>query len=834
LYNINTKMKVKSKTTKLILFLLIVLIAVPTVLFSIPKKVSAQAADVAAKAKVPVSTTQSPGSGPQAGGWLQRASDWLTSKSDVSIMTDSKQSLAMKIAAAGREVLRQALIVLGHKLLDTMTQSTVNWINSGFHGSPLFVQNPSKFFGDIGKYEIKSIINMIGYDSMQPFGQQYALNLIARYKAASQSDMQSSLNVILNDSSLATQYRNNFFAGGWNAFLVNTQYPQNNIIGYNIKMDETVLSKLAGNKSTTNTIQKAQSLLSQGNGFLSPTMCPTSVNPNYNNGTNEFNPPTYNNATADEKFYSDVPACIHNTVSSQDMQGKVTYSEGTVCINQTDIDKANAHADYLKGEDQARFAATSQCVDKNGKSALVATTPGAVAANHIMTALNLKTNVAGLDAALGNSMSAILNAFMNHFLQEGLSGLSNAISGTSSSSSDSWSYNGQTLDSTTTSSTATLTVPTNVSVNIGNSTSTTISGGTTPYSIGTAPDSTIATAQIGTDGTTLSVTGVTQGTTTMVVQDSSSTSTTATPTAQISTITLGGSTGTAGMLSATINSITTSILVTTSDTTTTAATNLMNAINANTKINTSVVVTNTTPGVITITSQTSGTTGVFSLTSANTTTALTATSALATSASDGVSPNQTVTVTITVGTNGTIALNFTNTAKNPTSITTSVGSAVTNLTLSGGIAPYSVQTAPDSTLALALISNNNLSLIGVAAGTTSIILSDSATPATTITLPIIVGNESTLVSSPVSVSATSDATSGISTTDITISGGTPPYTIVTQPSSIASASISGNTLSVIGTAAGTTSVTIQDSYSPAETMTIPITITASTTTGGAQ
>jgi hypothetical protein len=786
--------------------------------------------------------------------WIQSVNNFLTTTATTNTAIYDWQDLALALKRVAKEVLRQVLISVGHKLLDTMTQSTVNWINSGFHGSPLFVQNPGSFFSNIGKFEVKNIINMVGYDPKQPFGQQYALNLIAAYKAKSQNDMQSSLNLIINDPALATQYRNNFNYGGWNALLLNTQYPQNNWIGYNMMMNQTVASKLAGNTSTSNTIQKAQTLLKQGNGFLSPTMCPSNI-PNadaYNKSmANEFNPPQYPTAAKDEQFYGKLPACVHsclpgtgsNSVNNSSSTGSYSVnnsssngaskfpSTGTQsfacvidtsspCTNQAAITDAENTADALSGADKAQFAATSQCLNPNGTSALVATTPGAVVANHIMTALNLKTGVAGLDAALGNSFSAILNAFMNHFLSQGLSAMSSAISSSPSSNSN-WSYDGQTLDSTNAAAIGgALTIPTNVSVNIGDSTSTTITGGTAPYSIQTQPDSTIATAQISADGSSLSVTGITQGTTTTTIQDSTSANITATPVAQVNTITINGSSGTAGMISATINSITTSILVSYNDTPTTAATNLTNAINANTKLSSTVTATNTTAGVITVTSNTPGTAGVFSLTSTNTTTLLVPTSATETPASDGTSPNQTATVTITVGTNGTIAVNFTNTTNNPTSISTSVGDNVTKLTLSGGIAPYNIQTQPDSTMALALVSDNNLSIIGIAPGTTSIILQDSSTPAVTINLQIIVGTETPLVATPSSIAAVANGSS----TTITLSGGTPPFTILTQPDPVVgSVMVSGNNLIYIGAGAGNTSMTVEDSFSPAETITIPVT-----------
>jgi len=884
----------KNKIKKIISFLLLFLMIVPTVLFSTPQKthadeeadstdtplvidqLTAQGVEAATAAaaeaacgvsvfgnsdfgcpiaafnayiaatsadQIIVNQTEAIKNNPPAKNWIQKANDWLNTTEATSSAYSNLQNLAINIKNVAKEVLRQALIVLGHKLLDTMTQSTVNWINSGFHGSPLFVQNPDQFFGNIGQSEIKSIINMVGYDPNQPFGQQFALNLINQYKQSSLNDMQYSLSKVVNDPALLNNYRTNFNYGGWNAFLINTQYPQNNYIGYNMKMNETLAQRLAGNTSTQNTIQKVQTLLKQGNGFLSPTKCPDNI-PNhaaYNASmTNEFNKPTYDTAAADEKFYGNLPTCKPlakctaaptdpNSPLSKMGLNSATFDDpdcmpGTMkCSNQADISAADAKADQLAQADRDSWNATSACVDATGKSALVATTPGAVAADQIMNALKMKTGVAGLDAALGNSMSAILNAFMNHFLSEGLTGLSNAITGTSSPA-DTWSYQGQTL--TGSASTSTLTIPTNVSLSVGNVTSNTISGGTAPYSIQKQPDTKVATVQI--SGANITVTGIGQGTTSTIIQDSSSITTTSVPTTQVNTITLGGVTGTAGTLNVTINSVLTSVPVTRSDTTITAATSLANAIDANTKINNSILATITTPGVVTITSKTPGTAGVFSLTSTNTTTLLTATSAVATSASDSnaSSTNQIATITITVSKNGTLAIDFTNTNNNPASISVGVGNSM-NLTLSGGIQPYSIQTTPDPTITIAQINDNTLTIIGVAAGTTAtpMVLQDSA--GQTVSLNITVGIETPLSATPQNISGTGNGSSNTTT----ISGGTAPYTIVKQPDpGTASALISGNTLTIIGVAGGNTSVTIQDSFSPAETLTIPITITGSGTT----
>jgi hypothetical protein len=883
-------MKSKNNIIKFISSVLLILIIVPTVLFSIPKKTYAQTVNVTtnpiiqanvsiaegldealslggipvdnpsdaamqadiARFQANVAATTKAQEGPVGFEWLTKINNALNTMDATSSANSNLTNLGITLKNVAKEILRQALITMGHQLLVGITQDTVNWINSGFHGSPLFVQNSDQFFSNIAESEVKNIINQVGFDPNQPFGQQFALNLINQYKASSTRDMQYSLSQVTSNQTLLNNYRTNFASGGWNAFLINTQYPQNNYIGYTMQANQTLASQLAGQSQVKTLTQKAQTILSQGNGFLNPTMCPASINPNYNTMTNEFNPPTFNASAAQETAYGDVPACIPltNTSAGCVNQADITaaeninanggsavvpqctydYSHGSsgACANQDKINAANAAGDQQYANLQASFKQTSSCIDpKTGKSALVATTPGAVVGNQIMSALNLKTGVAGLDAALGNSFSAILNALMNHFLQAGLSGISQAVQ--SEPPLDNWSYNGQTLSGTTsgtttgTNATNPLTVPTNVSLSAGNTTSTQISGGTGPYSIVTQPNSTIATAQIDANGN-LSVTGISQGTTTVTIQDSSSTNqaASAVPVAQINTITMGGSAGTAGTLTATINSVATSVLVTSNDTPTTAATSLTNAINANNNINKIVLATDTTPGTITITSQTPGTTGVFSLTSTNTTTALTATSTATTPASNGNPPNQTTTVTITVGTNGNILLNLNNSASNPANISVSVGTSM-NLTLSSGTQPYNVQTQPDSTIALALINNNTLTVVGVAPGVTSLSLQDSL--GKNINLSITVGNESPLTASPTSVS-----TNVSDTATATISGGTPPYTITTNSSDIASAVLSGNTLTVTGSSQGATSVTIQDSYSPAESITVPITIGASTIT----
>jgi hypothetical protein len=191
---------------------------------------------------------------------------------------------------------------------------------------------------------------------------------------------------------------------------------------------------------------------------------------------------------------------------------------------------------------------------------------------------------------------------------------------------------------------------------------------------------------------------------------------------------------------------------------------------------------------------------------------------------DSSSPAQTATVQVTSSATGILTADF----DNPLvlqNIYASVGDianpTATNIIMQGGIAPYSIATQPDSTVALAFIPDDRtLSIVGVAPGITSIMVQDSSSPSQAIALKITVGNESFLSAVPQNIS-TATSTTAIST----ISGGTAPYDIATQPDSgIALALVSGNTLSITGIKSGTTSVVVEDSFSPSQTITIPITI----------
>jgi len=388
-------------------------------------------------------------------------------------------------------ILEQVLMAIARKVLEKMTQSTVNWINQGFHGSPLFLENSDSFFKDIAKSEVKNLVNLFGYDSLKyPFGKNFALSIINDYKATLENNAAYTLSSVINDQAYLYSFQNDFNVGGWNGFLINTQYPQNNYLGFQMMATEALARRVQGTGQTA--IEKVKTTLEQGQGFLSPQTCPS--NQKYNNGTNEFNRPSFKETT--EYNFTCDPKTSDNDCELE----KEAYDKSY-----------NAKV----ATEKAEWAETNEC-----PGGLFATTPGSVVSGQIMKALGAPQDSTSLAAAMGNSLSAIFDALLNKFLGDGLNSLANTDN--PPPSQDNWSYDGQTLGGSGSTSPNTLNIPKNVSIKLGDTTnpsSISIAGGTAPYLIEIPPEFTTASAKI--SGSTLTITGSVPGNTSVTVADSS-------------------------------------------------------------------------------------------------------------------------------------------------------------------------------------------------------------------------------------------------------------------------------------------------------------------------
>lgn len=814
-------MTVKNRTKKIICSLLIIAMILPSVMFSGPKKASAL-------------TVFDP---------TNFVPNWLSQVWGGLSATANQISAYFEQHKFARWIIEQTLKRFAKALLAKMTQAVINWINSDFHGSPLFLQNPESFFKDIAKSEIRNLVDMIGYDSLRyPFGQQVALSVIESYRRQLEENAQHTLSKVLNDPDLVRQYINDFDYGGWNGFLINTQYPQNNYIGF----ESTILSDLARRIEGTAQApaEKVQSLLQQGMGFLSPQTCPS--NPAYNNGLNEFVRPSFKSKVAYNPPELDI---------DPDTPGGVANIE--------DVNKYEA--EYRAQVDAEREAWKKSNTCPGG---LVATTPGSVAANQVFNALNVPFLTTALDGALGNSLSAIFDALINHFIDKGLSGLSEVVSGQQSDPYAGWSYNGVSLDggSAAYGGAAPLNIPQNASVIAGESITTRISGGTLPYIITTPPDPSVATALISTSGSsgpTLTVRGITANRQTFVeIKDSSSPQNTAVVQITVNAIgaltaaprnvlagvsrsvnvTISGGEGPYQMIAGPNESVATAVFADTSlvvvgvssgETSVRIQDAEGNIITIPVSIvgaESLVVPTNITTNVgQTVSTAISGGTPPYQIIQvenpaianieipANTTTILTtgvAAGGTTLVLEDSSFPKKTATVSVTV--TNTQALRV-----SPQNVFTSVGGTIVADVL-GGFGDYSIRTLPDPEIAGANIQDDLIIVTGVAPGETRVQVGDSS--GQTVFLPIFVG--------ALSVSPQNVSTSVGGIANVTISGGRFPYMIDSDPTAgVATAQIinSGQqsttaTIRVTGRGLGQTSMRVKDSSVPVKNVWVRITV----------
>ncbi|MDP2788697.1 MAG: hypothetical protein Q8O46_01415 [bacterium] len=338
-----------------------------------------------------------------------------------------KSSLILQVREFAKTVLRESLKAAARRALAEMTKSTVNWINSGFHGQPLFLTNPKSFFKDVGETQIKDLVRVIGYDSYRyPFSRYYLTNTIGDYKRTLQDNVQYSFSKITSDRAQLQNYRHNFGTGGWDGFLLSTQYSQNNVFGFELTINDVLSSRIQ------NETNKVKDTLQEGQGFLSPQTCPSSAI--YNNTHNPFKRPELKSGVVWDPSYNN--EVISLEVSIQQGDPKVTPK--MLADAKTALETYNNSFETKKSLEKTSFEAANFC-----PGGLEKTTPGAVVAGKIIKAMNNPEEQASLSAALGNSLATIFDSLLNKFIGDGLTSLASSIN--KQPTPDNFNYYGETL-----------------------------------------------------------------------------------------------------------------------------------------------------------------------------------------------------------------------------------------------------------------------------------------------------------------------------------------------------------------------------------------------------
>lgn len=158
-------------------------------------------------------------------------------------------------------------LALAKMILSAITQSIVNWINSGFQGSPSFVTNPDQFFMGIADQVVGEFI--LGSDLAflcSPFKLQIQLALAVNYSGGGTGSGRARCSLTQVIDNIEGFYRD-FTQGGFSAWVSMTQRPDNNPYGAYLNAQSALSARINGRQA----IEFGK--LNWGNGFMSFEQC---------------------------------------------------------------------------------------------------------------------------------------------------------------------------------------------------------------------------------------------------------------------------------------------------------------------------------------------------------------------------------------------------------------------------------------------------------------------------------------------------------------------------------------------------------------------------------
>ncbi len=310
--------------------------------------------------------------GSQDGGSKVPVSDPKVQSSTGAI--EEKQNCGNVIArAAAQTILRE------------LTIATVNWINNGFNGNPIYVKDTGSMLKNLADQEIRDFNSVIAFNSKNyPFGRAAAQSLTSQLQTTFAQRAQYSLDQVIArqyPGFNSRDYMRDFAIGGWDAFLAQTM-PNNNPFGFNLMARNELAGRVAD--TSYSPAMDLRDTLQRSGGFMNIRTCAD---------------PGYRSSQAKEIVARD-QAALEALIAEDETAGATTR------------------------ESYAKQEALREKIKNNGCSKWQTTTPGSVVAHQINTTLDIPSNQLINGDDLSASLTAIFDALANQLLQKGLSYLS--------------------------------------------------------------------------------------------------------------------------------------------------------------------------------------------------------------------------------------------------------------------------------------------------------------------------------------------------------------------------------------------------------------------------
>ncbi len=209
--------------------------------------------------------------------------------------------------------------IINNIVIERISASTVNWINSGFKGSPAFVTDPAGYFADLADRSAGAFIqsNQNLNFLCSPIQSRIRLALISNYNPDPRLHWQCTLSDV---SGNMEDFLDDFDRGGWDKFFELSQRPQNSPIGAYLMAENDLYSRINRDQSLK------EKELNWGRGFLSFKTCTrysTGTSGQTIRGSNtdfRYNPETCENeevgVSFDQKLPDVPPKCLDEKTST--------------------------------------------------------------------------------------------------------------------------------------------------------------------------------------------------------------------------------------------------------------------------------------------------------------------------------------------------------------------------------------------------------------------------------------------------------------------------------------------------------------------------------------
>ena len=204
-----------------------------------------------------------------------------------------KQTQKLEANKKREECFNGIAIKLAKNQLTSMARNTMNWVNSGFKGDPMYVRNITSFTNSIEKNILeKNIAQLFNSNKAYPYGTDFSRSIINGYKTGRGfrsgatnflDSLTSDLGSFLSDpesyygysekrakeraQEANERFSNDFSVGGWDGWLALTQRDQNNPLGFTMQASQ----HLADQQESE--VQNTKNELLTNNGLLSQKKC---------------------------------------------------------------------------------------------------------------------------------------------------------------------------------------------------------------------------------------------------------------------------------------------------------------------------------------------------------------------------------------------------------------------------------------------------------------------------------------------------------------------------------------------------------------------------------